>query len=229
MINFTRFVDTEPAARCRRADGAAVPGGGAGVLKGGAAQRAPAGACRRTSAGCCRARESDRFESGAAPKMLWWPGHRPTDSFGVCSPPSIKSATGERWKRRRIDNRDRCPGKRARRRRVRSVSTLRGQDDTTSEPPPGGPGGTGRAKERAAVACCKAATDSSTPARTRATRKRAENDAARVHALAASRKGSRAGRRVGSQQHSEEPSVSEQSSPFPGLHGQQPRPPLGGP
>ncbi len=42
---------------------------------------------------CCRARESDRFEPGAAPKMLWWPGHRPTDSFGVCSPPSRRVAS----------------------------------------------------------------------------------------------------------------------------------------
>ena len=32
---------------------------------------------------CCRTRESDRFEPGADSKMLWWPGHRPTDSFGV--------------------------------------------------------------------------------------------------------------------------------------------------
>ena len=35
----------------------------------------------------------DRFEPGADPKMLWWPGHRPTDSFGVCSPPSRRVAS----------------------------------------------------------------------------------------------------------------------------------------
>ena len=42
---------------------------------------------------CCRTRESDRFEPGADPKMLWWRGHRPTDSFGVCPPPSRRVAS----------------------------------------------------------------------------------------------------------------------------------------
>ncbi len=41
---------------------------------------------------CCRTRESDRFEPGPDPKMLWWPGHGPTDSFGVCSPSSRRVA-----------------------------------------------------------------------------------------------------------------------------------------
>ena len=42
---------------------------------------------------CSRPRGSDQFEPGADHKMLWWPGHRPTDILGVCSPPSRRVAT----------------------------------------------------------------------------------------------------------------------------------------
>ena len=41
---------------------------------------------------CSRPPGTGQFRTRVDPKMLWWPGHRPTHSFGVCSPSSRRVA-----------------------------------------------------------------------------------------------------------------------------------------
>ena len=41
---------------------------------------------------CSRPPGTGQFRTRVDPKMLWWPGHRPTHSFGGCSPSSRRVA-----------------------------------------------------------------------------------------------------------------------------------------
>ena len=52
---------------------------------------------------CSRPRGTGQFRTRVDPKMLWWPGHRPTHSFGVrgavvkarrSAPPPLRGALG---------------------------------------------------------------------------------------------------------------------------------------
>ena len=47
---------------------------------------------RRLEPACSRPPGTGQFRTRVDPKMLWWPGHRPTHSFGGCSPSSRRVA-----------------------------------------------------------------------------------------------------------------------------------------